>query len=51
VYAALYVVVGMFFLVFLTPVVGLVAIAAGLAIAGVALRPLLRTGNASIRTP
>jgi hypothetical protein len=50
-YAALYVAVGLFFLLFLSAVVGLLAIAAGLVVAGFALRPLLRTGNGRIRTP
>jgi Domain of unknown function (DUF1707) len=50
-YAALYVVVGLFFLLFLTPLVGLLTIAAGLLLGGFALRPILRSGNGRIRTP
>lgn len=49
-YAAVYVVAGLFFLLFLSVAVGLLSIAAGLVLAGFALRPLLRTGNGRIRT-
>ncbi len=48
VYAALYVVVGLFLALFLAPVVGVLAIAGGLVLAGFALRPLYAGGRASV---
>ena len=47
VYAAAYVLLGLFLLLF-QPVVGLVALAAGLVLGGFSLRPLLRTGHACV---
>ena len=47
VYAAAYVLLGLFLLLF-QPVVGLVALAAGLVLGGFSLRPLFRTGPARV---
>ena len=47
VYAAAYVLLGLFLLLF-QPVVGLVALAAGLVLGGVSLRPLFRTGSVRV---
>jgi hypothetical protein len=50
VYAVAYVVLGLFFLLFLHTVVGLLAVVAGLVLGGVALRPLLRSDDVRVTT-
>jgi hypothetical protein len=51
VYAVGYVLIGLFLVLFVSPVVGLLSVVGGLALGGYALRPMFRTTNDRVTTP